>query len=114
MGNLNESLPSACTRINFVDALALTKYWFSMTNGADAPAQQLQLFKDLTALRQYHPSLVDACLERFQAHLWFLTEEMTPLALTSDLVNDQDRAAIAKVLFTIFVVAHSLWKCSLF
>ena len=84
-------------RINLVVALVLTKFWFSNTNGADAPYHQLIMYKDLLALRPQSPKIVDAALTRLQSHLWYVSEEITPLALTSSFVSNEERVAMAEV-----------------
>ena len=77
--------------------LALVKFWFLNTNGADAPFHQLQLYKDLENLRPYAPRLVEAAVARLQNHLWYLSEEISVLALTSSLVHPEEKASMAQV-----------------
>ena len=73
------------------------QYWFLTTNAADAPILQLKLYRDLVALRCHYPKLVDAAIRRLQNHLYFVCEEMTPLALASPLLDDAERQALAQV-----------------
>ena len=76
---------TACTRINAIVALVLVKFWFVMTNAADASVHQLKLYQELLELRLFFSTLVEAVIKKLQMHLWFLTEEMVPLAVTSSL-----------------------------
>ena len=78
--------------------MAVTQYWFRATNAADTPVLQLKLYKDLLVLQRRYPASVDAVITRLQKHLYFLCEEMTPLALASDLLDDAQRSSLAKVL----------------
>ena len=91
------SLSLALARINLILVLAIVKFWFLNTNGADAAFHQLRLYKDLQSLRPHSPPLVDADEKRLQNHLWFLSEEITPLVLTSSLVTYTERARVAEV-----------------
>ena len=88
---------TACTRINAIVALVLVKFWFVMTNAADASVHQLKLYQELLELRLFFSTLVEAVIKKLQMHLWFLTEEMVPLAVTSSLLNDEDRKNLAQV-----------------
>ena len=90
-------LNEACARINVIIALCLAKYWFAMTNAADAPVHQIRLYQDLLALHPFFTASADACLKRLQCHLWFVSEEMTPLALTSSLLSNEARTDIPQV-----------------
>ena len=87
---------TACTRINAIVALVLVKFWFVMTNAADASVHQLKLYQELLELRLFFSTLVEAVIKKLQMHLWFLTEEMVPLAVTSSLLNDEDRKNLAQ------------------
>ena len=88
---------TACVRINAIVALVLVKFWFVMTNAADASVHQLKLYQELLELRPFFSTLVEAVIKKLQTHLWFLTEEMVPLAVTSSLLNDEDRKNLAQV-----------------
>ena len=58
---------------------------------------QLKLYRDLLALQRHFPGPVDAVITRLQNHLYFVCEEMTPLALASPLLDDKERVTLAKV-----------------
>ena len=89
---------AACKRINAIESLVITKYWFKMTNAADAPILQLQLYRDLLAIQPFFPSAVEAVIKRLQCHLYFVSEEMTPLALASPRLSEEERAALVTVI----------------
>ena len=88
---------TACTRINAIVALVLVKFWFVMTNAADASVHQLKLYQELLELRLFFSTLVEAVIKKLQTHLWFLTKEMVPLAVTSSLLKDEDWKNLAQV-----------------
>ena len=69
-----------------------------MTNVADAPILQLQLYWDLLSIQPFFPSAVEAVIKRLQCHLYFVCEEMTPLALASPRLKEEEHAALAKVI----------------
>ena len=100
----------ACRRINAVECLAIVQYWFTATNAADAPVLQLKLYRDLLALRRHYQGPVDAVLNRLQTHLYFVSEEMTPLALASPLLDDGERSALAKVLMAEVLILFSFFS----
>ena len=87
----------ACAQINLIESHAIIQYWFNATNAADAPVLQLKLYKDLLTLGRHYEGPVKAVLERLQNHLYFLCEEMTPLALASPLLDKDQRVSLAKV-----------------
>ena len=95
------TVKSACARINAVEALAIVKFWFSNTNMADAPVLLLQLYRDLLTLQPHYPSSVDAVINRLQTHLYFVSEEVTPMALASPLLDNAERTALAEVVIEL-------------
>ena len=66
-----------------------------MLRGQDAPKQQIGMYNDLVALRPYNPPLADAFIRRLQSHLWYVSEEITTLALTSDLLTSLEKEQVA-------------------
>ena len=81
--------------ISVVVSLTQVKFWFIMTCGANAAIQQLLLDKDL--MIHFSPKFVDACIVRLQNHLWYICEEMTPLAIASTLICDSEYEKLARL-----------------
>ena len=88
---------TALERISVVVSLTLVMFWFHMTCGADAAIRQLSLYKDLMILWPFSTKLVDACIAKLQNHLWYTCQEMTPLAIASTLISDEERTQLARV-----------------
>ena len=78
-------------------SLAIVPFWFENIDGANAALHQLRLYQKLVNLRPHATVLVDAVVDRLQDHLWYVSEEITPLALASPLMSDEDRAELAEV-----------------
>ena len=66
--------------------LIYLKAWISSTAPCDAPANHLCLIKDLTNYRAISQVIADTPLCALGRHLWYLGQELAPLALFSDLV----------------------------
>ena len=84
-------------RISVVVFLTLVNFWFLMTCGADAAIWQHLLYKTLMILRPFSTNSVNACIFNFQNHLWYTCQEMTPLAIASTLISDEERTQLARV-----------------
>ena len=69
-----------------------------MNNAADAPVMQLQFYQDLLEFKKFYPALAEAVISRFQRHLWYVCEEVVPLALASNLLQPAEKADIAKAI----------------
>jgi hypothetical protein len=85
-------------RICLFNALLHVKFWLSATSAVDAPVNDLQFWNDLKWFRKVDPVVADAALTALNRHLWYLTEEITPLALFSNLVSDAEKKQIARQL----------------
>ena len=72
--------------------------WFSCTKAADAAFHQLQMFKDLVKWRKVDVEIADIGLHKLSKHLWYLTEELVPMSLASDLISSKDKQAIASAI----------------
>ena len=96
LNDLNQSLGllKGCERINILMALILVRYWFLMTNAANAAVLQLQLYHDLLEFQKNFPTLADTIISRLQNHLWYSSEEITLLAITSCLVGEEERQEV--------------------
>ena len=68
-----------------------------MTCGADAAIRQLSLYETLMILQPFSRKIVDACIFKLQNHLWYTCQEMTPLAIASTLISDEERTQLAWV-----------------
>ena len=62
---------------------------------------RLELFHLLLQYKAVNPIASKSAVFAFQQHLWYLTEEMVPLALFSSKVPDDDRRAMADSLLVV-------------
>lgn len=73
-----------------------SQWWMTCQDAFDAPWHDLQLFQRLLKYRELVDDAVgQSALRAFQRHFWYLTSEMVPLALFSDLVPDDQREELA-------------------
>ena len=84
---------TALERISLFVSLTLVNFWFLMT------------YKTLMILWPFSTKLVDACIFKLQNHLWYTCQEMTPLAIASTLISDEERTQLARVRLNLSVEA---------
>ena len=82
-------------------ALFYVRYWLTCTSPADAPAIDLKLMLDLEVASKKLPTvlmknLAVASYKKMINHLWYLSERLVPLALSSNKVSDLEKANIVK------------------
>lgn len=70
-------------RMNRFLALFFTASWMKTSNGADAPANDLQLIHDMIDFREVDKAVADTVIDKLGNHRWYLTEEVVPFALFS-------------------------------
>ena len=85
---------------NFV-TLVYSKWWMSCNSAVDASWNDLQLFHDLLRYDVIHPEVSRSAVRAFKNHLWYLTEEMVPLALWSTKVSSAEHRALADRLLAL-------------
>lgn len=74
------------------------KAWFTASQAAAAPGNDLQLIKDLVAYEAVHKQIADAAATKFSSHLWYLSEELVVLSLFDDNTSADDKAAIVRAI----------------
>lgn len=67
------------------------KYWNRSTNVFDAPVNDLSLIADLQKYSDENENIANSVLNTLWNHLWYLGEELAPLALFSERVGFQDK-----------------------
>ena len=68
---------------------------------ADAPWNDLQLYQNLLRYEAVNAIISKSAIRALKLHLWYLTEEMVPLALFSSKVPPEQRRALADKLLAI-------------
>jgi len=76
-------------------------WWLTCTKTADAPWNDLQLFKRLLQYQSVDKNIAQSATRALSRHLWYLTAEMVPLALFSSQVPLAERQALADALLSV-------------
>jgi hypothetical protein len=89
--------------------------WFNSKKAKDAPYNQLKLMKDICAWFKVDPEIADLALHKFLKHCWYLTAELTPLALVSDKVSQSFFGDLrsGKIMKVFPFILHSHYKQTL-
>lgn len=86
--------------VNFA-TLIYSTWWLTCNSAVDAPWNDLQLFHSLLKYEDVNTVISKSAVRAFKNHLWYLTEEMVPLALWSTKVPAETRKAIAARMLTV-------------
>ena len=73
-------------------------WWLTCPVGAAAPSNDLILLNDLTNYQEIDKLSANTAIKAFSNHLWYLTEELVPVALFSDSVKDVTKKKIVNKL----------------
>ena len=95
-----QQVPKVRAFVNFV-TLVYIPWWLKSTSPTDALCNDLDLYVQLLEYEKIDRSISSSALKAFQRHLWYLTSEMVPLSLFSDMVPTTDKKNIAKKLLEI-------------
>ena len=90
-------------RINTFLSLFYTSAWMKASIGADAPINDLHLFKDMISYRDIDYELANVVIDKMENHFWYLTEEVVPFALFSklpEMTSDFKQEIASKLLNT--------------
>ena len=79
--------------------LVYSSWWITSPSVTDAPWHDLKLFHKLLMYEAVNPDISKSAVKALKRHLWYLTAEMVPLALFSDIVpGDQKRLLADRLL----------------
>ena len=78
-----------------------SSWWITCSHTADAPWNDLDLYKRLLAYDSVNSSVSQSAIKALKRHLWYLTEEMIPLALFSEIVPNTEKQSIAVKLLAV-------------
>ena len=67
------------------------KYWFTSSNIVMSPFNDLKFLQSMISYKAENSLVSKAALEKLVRHLWYVTDEMTALALFDPNVSDQDK-----------------------
>ena len=89
---------TSCLEFGLFVALIYVQSWITSPNSCDAPINDLHLIQALTAYKKTSKIIATAGLKAISRHLWYLSEEMVPLCLFSDMVSVQSKCSIVAQL----------------
>ena len=90
----------ALRRFVIFNVLIYVPHFLSAGIGADAPFNDLKLFKQLCRFRAIDSELSDTALNVLRRHLWYLTEEVAIFSLFSSKVSDDEKSRMSARLLT--------------
>ena len=73
-------------------------WWVRCRNAASAPLNDLKLIKAFSLYKTVEEGVAEAATKAFSNHLWYLTEEMTPLAFFSTHVSIEEKKRMVLAL----------------
>lgn len=86
---------SACMEFGLFVVLIYTKAWMTSPQSCDAPINDLTLIQSLLDYRTASDAVSSSGIRAIGRHLWYLGQELTPLALFSDKVSDEVKRRMA-------------------
>ena len=81
--------------VNFV-TLVYSKWWLTCPFAFDAPWNDLDFYKKLLQYDALQSHVSRSAIKGFGRHLWYLTQEMIPLALFSDSTPSEEKTKLAE------------------
>jgi hypothetical protein len=78
--------------------LIYVKYWLSSSVAADAPVNDLELYKILIKYMEYDSELAAVAMKTFNNHYWYMTEEVVPFAFFSEKCSNDIKKQLAKAI----------------
>lgn len=79
-------------------AITYTKFWNQCSVVTDAPNNDLKFLKELDIYKEFDRETALAGLIALKRHLWYLSDELVPLALFSDKVSNDEKDNIGLLL----------------
>ena len=73
-------------------------WWITASHTASAPHNDVQMVNDFVHYEAIHPDLANAAKKTMSLHMWYLTEELIPLALLSSSLNIDTKDSIRKIM----------------
>jgi len=83
--------------VRFCDFIvsSYVRWWITATNPVKAPSSDLRFSQDILNYEKSDPFLSQVALRAMKNHLWYLTEDLVPLALFDEEVPPADRQKLA-------------------
>lgn len=88
---LDSEFVDAIERFCIFVTLIYTKHWNRCVNAVDAPYNDVQLLKELNEYAEYDGEIADVAMAAHKRHLWYLSDELSVLALFSSKVSAEEK-----------------------
>lgn len=106
-GNAKPQINKLVRFVRFV-TIVYVKWWVTCPLAVDAPFRDLELLKALDEYSTVDPSVAEVAKKAFSNHLWYLAEDLVPMALFSDVVpNDTKQNMVDALLKMPNIDVHS-------
>ena len=96
----NDEYKEALARFVKFTSLVYVPYFMMTSIGADAPYNDLELFKLLTKYKQVDCEVAEISLKAMERHLFYLTQENVIMSLFSHRLDEDQKSRIASRLLT--------------
>ena len=73
-------------------------WWITASHTASSPQNDLQMINDFALYEAIHPKIANTAKKALSLHLWYLTEEVLPLSLFSNSLDNETKEEIIKVM----------------
>jgi hypothetical protein len=76
--DIQKRVQKGLEQLSLFSTLIYTKSWISAPSVADAPVNDLNLYKDLITYKTINSEISEAALNKFAGHLCYLSPELVP------------------------------------
>lgn len=90
----------AIKRICIFTVTLYVKAWFTAPMACDAPYNDLCLLQHIELFYAVDSQIAEVALKKITHHMWYLSEDLTPLSLFSDKVSANEKRMIVAALST--------------
>jgi hypothetical protein len=97
---VQHQVPKVRNFVNFV-TLIYSQWWLTCSSAVNAPWCDLRLYQQLLKYEMIDELVSKSAIKAFKRHLWYLTEEIVPLAIFSEATPTDERQALAERLLSL-------------
>ncbi|XP_036340152.1 uncharacterized protein LOC118749459 [Rhagoletis pomonella] len=88
------------TAVSVFVAVLYVKYWFTASDVISAPRNNFQFLLDLKLYEKTDNLISNTALKKFSGHLWYISQELTGLALLDDSLHLSVKSKMVKKIST--------------
>ena len=82
-------------------------WWITCSHTSSAPINDITLLKSFMEYKSIHLGVATTATRAFESHLWYLTEELVPLSLFSDSIDEPCKEQLKDKMITCRGTASS-------